>query len=162
MLREHSGREFHTRLGWWVMTHPRGGAAVIGWVVLVPLVAIVAYVAHQWHGVDSSFHRAFVVAAVGMWLFMFIADRLGVAEPLGTDRSLARRRARSIRKLYAPIPIAVVIAGYVFGTYVTVGLVLGCLAYVLGYLAVSAAREVVHPHVPPPGTQGRLRASDPG
>jgi hypothetical protein len=160
MPRERSGREFHTRLGWWVMTHPRGGAAVIGWAALMLLAADIAYVAYQGHRMDTWFHRAFVVGAVGTWLVGLIADRLGVAETLGTDRAAARRRARNISKLHAPIPIAVLIAGFVFGSHVTVGVALGSFACVFGMFVVSAAQEIMHPHVVPSQAQA-LRATDP-
>jgi hypothetical protein len=157
VTRERSARDFHTRLGWWVMTHPRGGAALIGWVAVAALAVGAGYVAHQWHGLDSSFHRAFVIGAVGMWLVGFVADRLGVAEPLGADRVRARHRARSIAKLHAPIPFAVIAAGYAFGNYVMVGLILGGLLILFGLFAISALREVVRPHV----AAGATRAGRP-
>jgi hypothetical protein len=75
---------------------------------------------------------------------------------------VARRRARSISKLHAPIPIAVVIAGFTFGSYVTFGLAPGCVAYVFGMSIVSAAQEIVHPHVVPSRVQTELRATDTG
>jgi hypothetical protein len=83
----------------------------------------------------------------------FVADRLGVAEPLGADRVRARHRARRITKLHAPIPVAVIAAGYAFGNYVMVGLILGGLLILFGLFAISALREVVRPHIAAGATQ---------
>jgi hypothetical protein len=153
MARERSEREFHTRLGWWMMTHPRGGAVVIGTIALVGFVADLAYVAVGRHGLDTSFHRWFLAGVVAMVLLTLIANRLGVAEPLGTDRVAARRRARRISRLHPLMPLLAVIAGFVFGTGVLAGLILGCIIFPFGLFIVSSASEIVHPHVMSPRTR---------
>jgi hypothetical protein len=147
MSHERSGRNFHTRFGWWFMTHPRGGAALLGSVAVVALTAEAAYIAHQWHRLDSSFHRAIAVGLVAIVLLCLIDTRLGIAEPLGSDRSLARHRARTFRKIYAPVPFVVIAAGFTFGTYVEIGLLLGVLPFMFGMFAITAVREIAHPHV---------------
>jgi hypothetical protein len=144
--RDRSERDFHTRLGWWVMTHPRGGAALIGCVALLALAADGGYVAYRSHGLDTSFHRAFLVGVLGMWLLgVVVPGRLGVAEPLRADRAKARQRARRLVKLHAPIPIAVVAAGYAFGNHVMFGIVLGGFAFLFGLFVLSTLREIAHP-----------------
>ena len=56
-------RTYHTRLGWWVMTHDRGGAGRHRTRAAVVLIADLLYAASHWTG---SFPRAFLVSLV--WL----------------------------------------------------------------------------------------------
>jgi hypothetical protein len=56
-------RTHHTRLGWWVMTHDRGGPVVIGLVAVVVLVVDLLYAALHWTG---SFPRAFLVSLAAL------------------------------------------------------------------------------------------------
>jgi hypothetical protein len=50
-------RAYHTRLGWWVMTHERGGPAVIGATATAILVGDLGYSLSHWSG---SFPRSFL------------------------------------------------------------------------------------------------------
>jgi hypothetical protein len=56
----------------------------------------------------------------------------------------------------------VIAAGYAFGNYVMVGLILGGLLILFGLFAISALRDVVRPHVAAGATQAgrRLRPAD--
>lgn len=57
-------RDYHTRLGWWLMTHDRGGVALIGGGALVLLTADVVYVGLRWRGLHDRFDRGFIAGVV--------------------------------------------------------------------------------------------------
>jgi hypothetical protein len=129
------------------MTHPRGGALVIGLAVAAALAIDVGYIAHGWRSLDSPLHRGVLVGIIGMLVLSVSSRQLGVAEPLGTDRQLARLRARRITKVFGPIPIVAAAAAVVFGLRFMFGLILGELVYLAGMFLVSVAKELAHPHV---------------
>jgi hypothetical protein len=139
-------RDFHTRFGWWIMTHPRGGALVIGLAAAVLLAIDVGYIAQGWRSLDSPLHRGYLVGIIGMLVLNVASDRLGVAEPLGTNRPLARLRARRITKVLGPIPFVAVAAAVAFGLRFTAGFILGQLVFLAGTFLVSVAKEIAHPH----------------
>lgn len=56
-------RSYHTRLGWWVMTHGRGGSAVIGGTAALVLVADLVFSLSRWH---DPFARSFLLALPAM------------------------------------------------------------------------------------------------
>jgi hypothetical protein len=120
---------------------------VIGLAVTPVLAIDVGYIVQGWRSVDSPLHRGYLVGIIGMLVLHVTSARLGVAEPLGTDRPLARLRARRITKVIGPIPIVAVAAAVVFGLRFMAGFILGQLVFLAGTFLVSVAKELAHPHI---------------
>jgi hypothetical protein len=71
-----SRREYHTRAGWWFMTHEGALIAVISAVSCAVLVADSLYVASRWTGLGSTFNFGFAGGAVGLLLVGLLAKTL--------------------------------------------------------------------------------------
>jgi hypothetical protein len=131
-----SERENHTRLGWWVMTHDRGGSLLIGTCFLALFVADVAYALGRWDGPHGSFTRAFALGFVALMIFgslLALARRARL--PIGAYRKPGRRHARVEQ-----------VASFVF-VLVWVRIARGTgdeTAFTLGTLAVLAGSFVVY------------------
>ena len=78
-----SERQYHTRLGWWLMSNDRRGSAVIGAGALAVLVGDVVYAATRWHG---SFPRAFGVSLGLLGVVALIALAARFIRPFGNSR----------------------------------------------------------------------------
>jgi hypothetical protein len=79
-----SRREYHTRLGWWFMTHESALIATMCAVAGVILVAEAIYIASRWTGLGSTFNLGFAGGAVGLLLIAALTRtlRLDEARPL--------------------------------------------------------------------------------
>jgi hypothetical protein len=79
-----SRREYHTRLGWWFMTHESTLTATVCAVACAVLVADGIYVARRWTGPGSTFNLGFAGGAVGLLLIAALTRtlRLDEARPL--------------------------------------------------------------------------------
>jgi hypothetical protein len=126
-------------------THARRGAAVIGFVGLALMLGDLGYIAHQWHGLDSELHRGFALGLAVFALTWGLAVPLGAREPIGSDRTKARLRARRQKQVVGPITLVGYAIAFVFGVHVAVGAVLGELASLGFVFAISGFREVMHP-----------------
>jgi hypothetical protein len=143
-------REYHTRFGWWVMTHDRGGAAIIGLAALAAVTSDAIYVATRWHGFDSTFGRGFVSGFVGLVVIGLVGRALSGHAALGDDRDLARKRARRNN-------VAGVIALLLFVSLPTFGasyfspsaLILGSLAALGFFFAFSGLLAIRRPRQTP-------------
>jgi hypothetical protein len=102
MMRE-PGREHHTRFGWWLMTHDRGGPAAIGAGATVVLVADLLYAVSRWSG---SFSRAFLVSLAAMVAVALIALGLRVIGPIGAGRRAARWNQRGVNIVLVVVLLA--------------------------------------------------------
>ena len=131
-------REYHTRFGWWVMTHDRGGAAIIGLAAFAAVTSDAIFVATRWHGFDSAFGRGFVSGFVGLAVFGLVGRTLSGHAPLADDRDLARRRARR-NNVGAVIVLLVFVSLPTFGAsyFSPSALILGCLAALGFFFAFS-------------------------
>lgn len=78
-----SERQYHTRLGWWLMTHDRGGPVAIGAGATVVLFTDLLYAASRWHG---AFQRAFLVSLGAVGAVALIALAVRFIRPIGTSR----------------------------------------------------------------------------
>ncbi len=99
-----SERRYHTRLGWWVMTHDRGGAILIGLVASLILAIDLALIAVRW---DKFSPLSFAVGFVSLAVFGVAARLLGAGAPVGADRVEARRRAGYSKAVFAALLFAV-------------------------------------------------------
>jgi hypothetical protein len=104
-----SEREHHTKAGWWIMTHERGGAAIIGASACLVLALDLLYVAARWDGFAQSFGRGFAFGFGSLILAGLIAWALGVRRPTST-RQDARRRASGNNLLFVVVILAFVFA----------------------------------------------------
>src|SRR3954471_13639292 len=86
-------RTHHTRLGWWVMTHDRGGPVVIGLGAAVVLIADLLYAASHWTG---AFPRAFLVSLAALAAVALISLGLRSIRPIGAGRRAIRSNQRAV------------------------------------------------------------------
>jgi hypothetical protein len=110
-----SEREHHTKAGWWIVTHERGGAAVIGSSACIVLALDLIYVAARWDGFAQSFGRGFTFGFASLILAGLVAWALGVRRPTGT-RQHARRRASRNNLLFVVILAFVLAIGHYSGS----------------------------------------------
>jgi hypothetical protein len=111
-----SEREYHTRVGWWVVTHERSGVAVIGSVAAIALTADLIYAAARWDRLTGSFGRGFTLGFAALILCGLIARLLGAQRPLGT-RQQAKRRASRDNLVYVSMIVLFVFASlHYFGS----------------------------------------------
>lgn len=124
-------REDHTRVGWWLMTHGRAGAAVIASVALAVVVAVASYVASDWGRLGGGFLLGLALLTVAAVL----ARALHAADP---------RRARRNNLVLGALIVATVIAAPALGS--TWAVLLGelaavaCLFAVAGFAGLKAGR----------------------
>ena len=138
-------RTQHTRFGWWLMTHDRSAAALIGGVAFVLLVADLAYVASRWNGLSGRFDRGFLLGLVALLLVVLLLRPLGVGQPIGSDRLGAGRRARRVNAVSVlVIGLLVVLTGW-SGGHTWAGTILGMLAVLWGFFAALSAWWGVKP-----------------
>ena len=134
------GRESHTRFGWWLMTHDRGAAAVLGGGAMLVLLSVVGYAASQWGG---SFARSFLITLGGAIACCIIAWLLRLSKPIGADRRAARWRQQGNNTVLVALIIALVVVTYVLGGD-PLGQLLGAVAgfaCVFAVLTLAAARR---------------------
>lgn len=126
-----SERELHTRFGWWLMTHDRGSAAVIGGGAAAILVADVLYAASRWGG---SFSRSFLVSLGGLAVVCLLGFAMHLTKPVGADRRRARWNQRGMNIVLVIVIAVSVLAGNRLGN--ETGELLGMLAGLAGFFAV--------------------------
>jgi hypothetical protein len=129
---EGMGRDDHTRVGWWVMTHDRAGAALIGSVALAVLVADASYVATDWVRLGDGF-------LLGLTLLAVAALLAGVLHAGDPER--ARRNNVVLGALLFASVIAVLGVGKWFAWGALLGelAALGCLFAVVGLRGATKA-----------------------
>ena len=127
-------RQDHTRVGWWLMTHDRAGAALIGSVALAVVAADASYVAVDWGALGGGFLLGLALLAVAAVL----AKALHAGDP---------RRARRNNLVVGALIVATVIAAPALGS--TWAVLLGELAALGCLFAVAGLR----------GAKGRSDAS---
>jgi hypothetical protein len=110
-----SERQYHTRVGWWLMTHERGAAAVIGLSACIVLAVDLIYVAARWHGFTQSFGRGFTLGFASLTLCGLMAWALRVQGPTST-RQQAKRRASRTNVLFVVVILAFVFVIGHFGS----------------------------------------------
>jgi hypothetical protein len=134
-----SEREYHTRFGWWLMTHDRGGAAVIGIGAALVLAADVLYASSRWSG---AFPRSFLLTFGGIAVCIAVAFALRLNRPIGADRRRARWNQRGVN-----VALVIVIVAFIeIGNHVGgdgAGLVLGALAGVASLFICATLAEFV-------------------
>lgn len=96
-------RESHTRFGWWVMTHDRGGAGVIGAGAAAVLVADLVYAVSHWSG---SFPRAFLVSLAAVFAVAVISLALRFLVPIGAGRRALRWNQRGVNVVLVVVLVA--------------------------------------------------------
>lgn len=134
-------RQYHTRVGWWLMTHDRGGVVVIGTGAIVVLGADLAYAVTRW---SASFARSFSFASAVLLVAVVAGLLLRLGGSIGPDRATARRRQRTNNLLLDVLCGAAVVTcmiGAVFGNFA--GEILGLVAVVAGLFAVAALAALV-------------------
>jgi hypothetical protein len=130
-----SERQYHTRLGWWIMTHDRGGPAVIGAGAAVVLVADLIYAALHWSG---SFPRAFLVSLTALAVFALIPLSLRFIRPIGEGRRAVRWNQRVVNIVLVVVLVAFLqVTNRIGGS--GVGGMLGAVAAVAGGFALYTA-----------------------
>jgi hypothetical protein len=143
--RPSSNRENHTRLGWWLMTHDRGGAILIGSVACAVLAADATYVAIRWSGAGTAFGRGVAWGFVGLLFLMLIAKGLGVGSAIRTGRAATRRRARRTNWSLVVLAIVFVLLSFRFanpyGTLLGTFAALALLFAVASFWAIGRARS---------------------
>jgi hypothetical protein len=122
-----SERRYHTRLGWWIMTHDVGGGAALAGLACVVLLADGAYLALRWGGLGGGFHRGVVLGVLTMPALAVAVRAAGVRKPAG-DRRSARRRARRVNGIAVASIVAVVLFAPALGHNALLGTVLGEVA----------------------------------
>ena len=131
-------RTRHTRLGWWVMTHDRAGAALIGCAALAVLIADLIYVASRWHGLQGQLARGFAFGFGVLLVVGLIAKVIGLDKPIGPDRRKARIRAR-FSNLVALLVIGLLIVAPRWFGGSTTGVLLGEVAAVAAFFTAFTA-----------------------
>lgn len=134
-----TAREHHTRFGWWVMTHDRGGAAVIGGGALVVLVADAFFAATRWNG---SFPRSFLISAGGLVVVAVVSLALRLARPIGADRRRDRWNQQSSNFVLVAVLVLLLVFGDRFGGNGG-GEVSGSLAALAVFFVVMMGRELL-------------------
>jgi hypothetical protein len=127
------------------MTHARGGAAVIGCVALIALIADATYVGEHWQHVATRLHYGLVGGVGLLVLVWFSSFYLGLSDPTGTDRDKARARTRRQKKYLGPTSLVGYIVAFGFGLTITFGVILGEFALLAIYFTVIAFREAINP-----------------
>lgn len=100
-----SERQYHTRLGWWMMTHERGGPAVIGAVAAVVLVADLGYAVSHLSG---SFPRAFLISLAALAAVAMLSFALRFAHPSRSSRGVARWNQRGVNLVLVVVIVALI------------------------------------------------------
>lgn len=129
-------RDHHTRLGWWLMTHDRGGVALIGGGALVLLTADLVYVGLRWRGPHDRFDRGFIVGFAVLIAGGLLAKALGLGKPMGLNRKKARFRWQSANVVVVVVIVFLVAASERYGGHAMAGVLLGELAALSGFFAV--------------------------
>lgn len=127
-----STRQYHTQLGWYVMTHDRGGPAVIGIGAAVVLVADLVYTASHWSG---SFPRSFLVSFFALLVVGAVAFLARFVPPLGPSRRAARWNQRVVKAVFIVVLFAYLRAGDRLGGN-SAGEILGAIAILSGGFAL--------------------------
>jgi hypothetical protein len=137
-------RSHHTRLGWWVMTHERGGAALIGITAAAIVSADLIYTALRLRGsLREWFLVGFAFAVGGVLL-----EPLGRLLPeVGDDRTAARRRQQTSNVLDAALLLALV-SLTIFGDGNWVGVLLGLVAALAGLFLAACPYWLLRPRPP--------------
>jgi hypothetical protein len=128
-------QKYHTRLGWWVMTHDRGGPAVIGAGAAVVLSADLLYAASHWSG---SFPRAFLISLAALAAVALISLALRFIRPIGAGRGAVRRNQRGVNLVLVVVLVAFIEVNNGIGGN-DAGGILGAVAGIAGGFAVSMA-----------------------
>jgi len=121
------------------MTHDRGAALVIGGVATAAFAADVAFAASRWSG---GFRRSFLVALVGLIVLGIAAWLLRLAQPIGADRVIARRRQRINNAILVVLLVAALVVNDAVGAN-SVGQMAGLLAGLAAGFAVFSAAWLV-------------------
>lgn len=132
-------RDYHTRLGWWVISHESGGSLLIGAVAALVLLADLIYVVSHWRG---SFATGCLAALVSMVVVLAVALALRRMSFGADPRVAARRRQRTTNGA-----AFVFILGFLVGTNLLhgswAGSTLGLLAVLSGYFAALSGYWLV-------------------
>lgn len=131
-------RQYHTKFGWWLMTHDRGAAAVIGGGAGVILIADVLYAASRWGG---SFSRSFLISLGGLAAVCVLAFGMRLSKPVGADRRRARWNQRGTNVVLVIVIAVFVLVGNRLGN--ATGEFLGLLAGLAGFFAVFTLVDVL-------------------
>ena len=126
--------EYHTRLGWWVMTHGRAGPAFVGTCASIVLVADLLLAATHWTG---SFPRAFVTSLVALAAVALIAFALRSISVTRASRSATRSTQRAINTVVLVAIVSFIALGRVSGG--ESGWILGAIAGLSGVFVVYTA-----------------------
>lgn len=89
-------RQHHTRVGWWIMTHDRGGPAVLGAIAAMVSCADIVYAALNWHG---SLPHAYLGAVCGIAALGLISFGLRFLPQIGIGKSAIRWKQRTINSV---------------------------------------------------------------
>ena len=100
-----SERQYHTRLGWWLMSSDRRGSAVIGAGAAAVLTGDVVYAATRWHG---SFPRAFLVSLGGIGVVALVALAVRFIRPIGNSRRTRGWAQRGVSVLLLFVLLAII------------------------------------------------------
>jgi hypothetical protein len=96
-------REYHTRFGWWLMTHDRGGPSVIGAGAAVVLVADLLYAGSRWSG---SFPPSFLISLAALAAVALISLALRFIRPVGAGRRAVRWNQRGVNIVLLVVLVA--------------------------------------------------------
>jgi len=135
-------RDYHTRAGWWLMTHELAAGVLIGAAALAVLGVDLVYAASRW---TSSFSRSFLITLVGMSLAWVVGWLLGPARPIGADRRAARRRESINKVVWVTFVLLLVAIGFWFGGNFA-GELLGVLAAVAGGFTILTVAALALEH----------------
>ena len=127
-------RESHTRFGWWVMKHDRGGAGVIGVGAAAVLVADLLYAISHWSG---SFPRAFLISLAAVFAVVLIALALRLLPRIGAGRRAVRWNQRGVNVVLILVLVAFIEINRVGGN--GAGGTLGAVAALAGGFAIYTA-----------------------
>lgn len=144
--RHRSARDYHTRFGWWVMTHDRGGPVVLGCITLAVFVGAIVWIV-IWRGrIDGAFGWGLLAGGLLLPLTFFVARAIDVIAPSG-DRDSARRNAAMTRAVFTQMIVALFALQTWLGGDAFWGVLLAEAALTALFMAVMSFRDALHtPH----------------
>jgi hypothetical protein len=135
LVRE-TARERHTKVGWWLMTHDRGGAAVIGAGAFLVLIADLLYASGHWSG---SFRRSFLVSVAAIAVVALISLAVRSVGQIGTGRRAERWNQRGMNFVFVVVLVAFIEVGNRVGGNFAGGILGALAALAAGFALYSAA-----------------------
>ena len=128
-------RDYHTRLGWWLMIHDSATTLIIGVGAAGLLIADLIYLASRWHGFGSRFDRGFLLGFGGPLVAALAVRSAGGYRPIGSDRVSAARTAGVANSVAALIFGASLVAAFALEGHFPLGFILGGFAAIFGLFA---------------------------